>query len=271
VPPKTGIPPCRLSVILAREAPVGVIFRRGPSKLVELIKWNTDTDNFERGQWFKGRIDERGADLSPDGTLLIYWAEKPQIGSPFNKEGYTCWTAVSRPPWLTAIAFWPGIGPAIGGGGLFIDDKTVWMPYSMQSSPKVRKPDELVVLTEPFLNFYIARLERDGWRGSDVDLTHPREKTDPWGTRKLAMYWNRPRGSGVHSFGLVYSNGAPETPMADTRWADWDQQGRLVFTRDGKVFVGEFDKQGQMTPRELADFNADAFEPREAPAWARGW
>ncbi len=39
-------PPCRLSVILAREAPVGVIFRRGPAK------------------WFHGRIYERRSDLS---------------------------------------------------------------------------------------------------------------------------------------------------------------------------------------------------------------
>ena len=46
--------PCRLPVILARAAPIAVIFRRGPSKLVELIKWHTDTDTFERGQWFKG-------------------------------------------------------------------------------------------------------------------------------------------------------------------------------------------------------------------------
>jgi hypothetical protein len=44
-----------------------------------------------------------------------------------------------------------------------------------------------------------------------------------------------------------------------------------VFTRDGKVFAGEFDERGQMIPRELADFNADTFEAREALAWAREW
>src|SRR5690242_11148049 len=81
VPTKDGIPPCRLSVILARTAPVGVIFRRGPRNLIEIIKWHTDTDTFERGQWFKGRIDEECADLAPDGSLLIYRAEKSHIGS----------------------------------------------------------------------------------------------------------------------------------------------------------------------------------------------
>ena len=41
--------PCRLYVILAREAPVGVIVRLLQSGLTELIKWHTDTDTFERG------------------------------------------------------------------------------------------------------------------------------------------------------------------------------------------------------------------------------
>src|SRR5689334_24179596 len=46
--------PCRLFCILARDAATGVIFRRGPSRWVQLIKWNTATDTFEPGQWFHG-------------------------------------------------------------------------------------------------------------------------------------------------------------------------------------------------------------------------
>ena len=61
-------PTCRLSVILAREAPVGVIFRRGPAKWVQIIHWNTATDTFTPGQWFHGKIDPERSDLSPDGT-----------------------------------------------------------------------------------------------------------------------------------------------------------------------------------------------------------
>jgi hypothetical protein len=96
--------PCRLSVILAREAPVGVIFRRGPSNLVELIKWNTDADAFERGQWFKGRIYDEYSDLTPDGSLLVYGAPKMWLGRNVDKDHFPVWTAVSRPPWLTALA-----------------------------------------------------------------------------------------------------------------------------------------------------------------------
>ena len=62
-----------------------------------------------------------------------------------------------------------------------------------------------------------------------------------------------------------------ELPIDNAEWADWDHRGRLVFTRQGKLFAGELDATGGMTPRELADFNADTFEPKVAPAWAREW
>ena len=46
----------RLFVLLARKAPVGAIFRRGPSKQVLLVRWDLTNDTFEPGQWFQGRI-----------------------------------------------------------------------------------------------------------------------------------------------------------------------------------------------------------------------
>jgi hypothetical protein len=60
----------RAYVILARKAQVGVIFRRGPSKQVLLIKWDLERDTFAFGQWLRGRIYERRCDLSPQGDLL---------------------------------------------------------------------------------------------------------------------------------------------------------------------------------------------------------
>jgi hypothetical protein len=38
-----------------------------------------------------------------------------------------------------------------------------------------------------------------------------------------------------------------------TTWADFDQHGRVVYARDGKLFTGR--------DRELADFNAMTPEP----------
>ena len=115
---KSTTPPARLWVLLARREPAGVIFRRGPTKQVLLIKWNfRRKDSFEFGQWFKGRIYERRCDLSPGGDLLIYFAAK-------QKPPMYSWTAISKPPWFTALALWPK-GDCWNGGGWFVDDRKI--------------------------------------------------------------------------------------------------------------------------------------------------
>jgi hypothetical protein len=104
----------RVYCIIARAARRAVVFRRGPSKRVCLLTWDLEKDVLAAGQWFKGRIYERRCDLNPDGTLLAYFAAS------FRQPIYS-WTAVSRPPWLTALQFFPN-GDCWGGGGLFETD-----------------------------------------------------------------------------------------------------------------------------------------------------
>src|SRR5215210_4376444 len=104
----------RLYFILARQAPTGVIYRRGKSNQVQLIKWNLENDTFEAGQWLRGRIYERRSDLSPDGALLVYFAAKHSA----KTWQQSSWTAISRPPYLKALSFWFK-GDCWSGGGLF--------------------------------------------------------------------------------------------------------------------------------------------------------
>jgi hypothetical protein len=85
----------KLYCILAREAATAIIFRRGPSRRVRLIRWNLKTDTFEPGQWFKGQVYVRKSDLTPDGTKLVYTAAKHRGTLPI-------WTAVSTAPFFTA-------------------------------------------------------------------------------------------------------------------------------------------------------------------------
>jgi hypothetical protein len=118
---KTETPPCRLFVLMAREAPIAVILRRGPTGWYHVIKWHTDTDRFEHGAWFRGRIYEERGDLSPDGELLVYFALQ---GSRYGTAYAGTWTAVSRVPWLHALALWPQ-GDTWGGGGRFLTNRKV--------------------------------------------------------------------------------------------------------------------------------------------------
>ncbi len=112
----------RLHVLLARRALIGLIIRRGPSRHVCTIGWNRGDDTFTLGQWLTGRIYERRCDLSPDGRHVIYFA----MNGKWDSEAKGSWTAVSRVPYLKAVGLWPK-GDCWNGGGLFVDDRTVWL------------------------------------------------------------------------------------------------------------------------------------------------
>ena len=155
----------RLYAILARDADRAIVFRRGPSKRVLVIRWNTADDTFEEGQWFKGRIYERRCDLSPDGELLVYFAAN-------YRKPYFSWSAISRPPFLTALALWPK-GDAWGGGGQFKSSNHLLLNHranEMQLAEDFSLSKRLKV--DPFGKHsgwgednpvWSERLERDGW------------------------------------------------------------------------------------------------------------
>ncbi len=109
----------RLFVIMARDRPVAVVMRRGPSSWAQLTLWNTASDEFTPGAWFRGRIYEEKCDLSPDGQLFVYAAfQGRRLGTSYTDS----WTAVSRPPYLHALVLWP-MGTTYGGGGRFVDNR----------------------------------------------------------------------------------------------------------------------------------------------------
>src|SRR5690348_10609575 len=141
----TALAPARLHVLFANEAPVGVVFRRGPSKQVRLILWRTDTDTFEPGQWLNGRLYAEWASLSPNGKLLAYVAADHRARRP--SPSYT-WTAISRPPYLTALALWfPAWGYA--SDATFVDNHTVLIRGEVRPAAGKEPPRELVVAEQP--------------------------------------------------------------------------------------------------------------------------
>ncbi|MEO0672922.1 MAG: hypothetical protein AAFZ05_12960 [Pseudomonadota bacterium] len=64
----------RLSVAHALDAPLAVIFRRGPRYRHQMIVWNTDTDTFDAGQWMTGDVYLHS--VSPDGRFVLYGARQ---------------------------------------------------------------------------------------------------------------------------------------------------------------------------------------------------
>lgn len=108
-----GTFPACIHILLAQQVPIGLVIRRGTSKQVATILWDRRIDQFQLGQWLKGRICELRCDLSPDSKYFIYFA----MNGKWRSESRGSWTAISREPYLKALVFVPW-GGTYGGGGL---------------------------------------------------------------------------------------------------------------------------------------------------------
>ena len=101
--------------IVARDAEVAIVLRRGPTRRVRLLRWNLRDDTVQGGQWLEGTVTSGACAVSPSGELFVYFARK--AGRTF--------TCVSRPPYFTALAFWASELPWTGGGFFAEDDHIV--------------------------------------------------------------------------------------------------------------------------------------------------
>lgn len=113
----SNAPVIRLHLFFARDTDRAVILRQGPSKTFRMIAWHRDTDRFEDGQWLKHKVYAERCALSPDGRHFIYFALDGRWSDP--AEG--AYTAITRPPYFTALALFPQ-GDTRGGGGMFLDN-----------------------------------------------------------------------------------------------------------------------------------------------------
>lgn len=287
----------RIYAILARNAPFGVVFRRGPSKSVLLIKWDTSNDTFQCGQWLKGRIYERRCDLSPDGDLLLYFAAS-------YRKPYYSWSAISRPPFLTALALWPK-GDAWGGGGHFLSEKQIALNHRVGETKLAGDfslPSWLALKQfgdrpgwgedDPV---WSERLKRDGW----TLVSYPTKTKDDFGAKVWIEFappitWRKKNPKCPKRLSLemsitgfkerdgpwyltehsVVRNHGKADKVGRSDWADWSNSGDLLFAMDGCLYRAPC-KGGILTPLEdalkIADFSRLRFEACEASSEARHW
>jgi hypothetical protein len=284
------LPSTRLYVLIARRAEVAVIFRGGPAKQVLLVRWDLSNDTFEAGQWFKGRVYERSCDLSPTGDRLIYFAG--QYRAPL----YT-WTAVSRPPFFTAVALWEGMG-CWGGGGLFAGEHEIRLHWDAREllSNEASIPKRLIVsripesrIMEPIFE---DRMVRDGWTLTQAATWHADRKA--WRRANPPEIWTKPHPRRPRTwllqmrtvaklerqgppltteYAVVDKAGAILTDLGRTDWADWQSSGDLLYARKGKIFRDRMQSPHDIvaTARPLVDLSMLRFEPREPVLDALQW
>lgn len=263
-------PPARLGVILARRAPVAAVFRRGPSKWTLVMRWRTDTDEVEAGEWFKGRIYDRRADLTPNGEHLVYFAAA--FGpTPTRNLGYA-WTAVSRLPSLEPVVAWIKDDCWFGGGAfeddyrLLVNERT---PVAEAAPPTQGPAQNLFSVSfddaacgedEPV---YGRRLQRHGWDlvqegefsfdGRRFATASPevRRKQGPHGEH-LYRAQSITGFKRSDAYTLELRSGARHD--LDVAWADFDQAGRLVAAHEGRLLHLQ-PSRGGLTQDVIADLN----------------
>ena len=266
--------PARLHVLLARDAKVGVVIRRGPSKSVCTVLWDRSRDKFTLGQWMRGRIYERRCDLSPDGTRLIYFA----MNGRWQSEAKGSWTAISRVPYLKAMSLFAK-GDCWHGGGLFLSNREFWLNdgyghTALKAANGLRRKAD-GNLPDYFggecLTVYYNRLRRDGWEMRDVEYQGATlfEKRLPksWLLRKLAFAEiGAPPGRGCYWDAHELRHEPTETVLAfpEWEWADF-VDGRLVWASGGRLSAARVGRGKLMGEQLLHDFNDMKFEAIAAP------
>ena len=271
----------RIFGIQASRAPIVAVIRRGPSKWIHVGRWVLDVPAYEPGAWLRGTIYPQRTDLSPDGRWLAYFALKASA----DWELGTTYIAISRLPWLTALAGWATDGTWTRGVE-FVEDRSVW---------KVDEPDlgDLGPVRERY-GLRLARADtfaverRRGW--TETADTPPRRPDDAWDEGRgdrIVMQRPRPGSGGAERLTVrgTYAairelhgirtdvryelhSGDDARHLEDVQWADWDAVGRLlVATVDGRLQIRDVDGSVTWEADEAALLPDPAPPPEDARAW----
>jgi hypothetical protein len=276
----------RLFGITATHADYTAIIRRGPSSWCHVGAWDTARKRYESGSWFRGKIFPQRCDLSPDGAWLSYTAfkgnNKQELG-----ESYV---AISRLPWLHALAAW-SVGSAYSRGLHFVRDKTVWNVSNPQQGDLGPLRSKFGMYGTNPVQFAVER--RRGWIESyDSPMRDP---NDMWDERREArMQKEQPRNRdpvlltveggyaafremgkdyyGASSVVYALSCGDEVQLLEDVQWADWSRSGELLIaTSQGvlkQVVVNSLSDQQVVFEEDRVVLTPD---PQEPPGLARRW
>ena len=291
--PKQRKPAARVEAILARNAPAAVIFRRGPTRFVRMLRWNLRNDKIEGGQWIEARVHVARSDISPNGELVACFVAS------YRRKPWT-WTALSRPPYFSALAVWPK-GDTWGGGGLFVSDSHFLLAHAAtRIDPDIDEFKLMDGFTLP-KRFRVKPYDRHApvpgceveetrmvmsgwrfvqrhvWRDGQSLFAEPEITARPLDNPKKPRFelrrWRTSfeiRRAVVHDL----TTGA-QRDLGHVDWVDADRNGDVLWSKGGGLFrLAGPTRKGMALDAEsklVADLNDMTFEAVEAPKRALRW
>lgn len=306
--------PARVNGIVAREADRAVIFRRGPSKQTLQLVWDLETDEITPGQWIKGRVYEYCADVSPDGKYLVASALNYSRSNARNSypevEGWmkNCWTAVSRPPYFTAIGLWFS-GSTWDMGGLWESNTHLKLGSARSSYVEAKPAPSFIKVSDgrtsrarvlsvsdslflkrgwTLVSSYRASYARPFFKAFAKSLWNvalgkePENLSGPLVKVHQEGLWTKQLDSGVirriergveFEWQLMDLEGKMRKnwviPGIRDMWVDTDANSCLIFADQGCLFRWRTFPDGE--PEMVADLNHYSFESVAPPEWATQW
>jgi hypothetical protein len=273
----------RLFGIAATAAPVVAVLRRGPTDWCHVGRWDLDAMRYEPGSWLRGTLYPQRCDLSPDGRWLCYFTLKS--GADWSAGG--TYIALSRLPWLTALAAW-GSGGTWTRGLHFVDDTSVWPAEAPDEGDAAPCRERYGLAFSRADSFAVER--RRGW--TETPESPPRAPDDVWDERRAetvvmhkpdptrpsrrllvqggrAAFRELPDRYAAPAYSLVDGGDGDPRLLDDVQWADWSADGRLlVATRGGRLQCRTPDGLDVSWEQDLAGLAPDPVPP---PAEARRW
>ena len=264
------------------ESRVAAVIHKMPGKWWRLGRWDFASGAYEKGAWFTGTLYPQCCDLSPGGHWFSYFACKYRSLWPAGDS----YNAVSRLPWLKALAAWRECG-AWSRGHHFGPDPAAW-PVGTPAIGDVSILDAVGGMAKTHAAPFAVERRR-GW--AESASTPPRDPADVWDERRdVVMEKSSPDAdcasvlsvrSKFAAFRTCPTSFRPDPTayrltqhgrtdiLTGVQWADWTFDGRLaVVTGSGLLQI--LDARGQKVLREARPRDGGP-SPRPAPAWAGEW
>ena len=158
------------------------------------------------------------------------------------------WTAISRPPYFSALAIWPGFGHWTGGGIFVAENDIILQDDNITPKQNVPIPDSLLIRSIFRLGEGHGPLETNAWHMMKLDAS-------------------------------VRNEIAKALKSAGATWIEWvapRKHGTLLFACDGRIYrLKNWQKVAAehylSEAEELADFRAARFEQIAPPDEAMQW
>ncbi len=259
---------------------VAAVLERRPKKWWRVGRWDLISGAYTPGAWFRGSLYPQRCDLSPGGRWFLYFALKSGSDWPAGET----YTAVSRLPWLRALAAWREMGTWSRGaqfahpGQWEVGEPTVGDAARLRALSGVQ-------WTEP-AQFAVER--RRGWIES-AD-TPPRDPNDIWDERRTVVMEKARPGVGRELTLSVRGrfeafrespDSHPPSPvpyrlhskrqvkeLPGVQWADWTATGHLATATATALRIQDIERS-----RTLCEVALPQDEPQRcaAPDWASEW